>query len=126
MTSNRPYLIRAIYDWVVENGLTPHIVFNAGHPSAQLPQQYVSGGKLVVNIAPRAVSDLVLGNDLISFSARFQGRPMFVSAVPEAVLAIYARENGEGMVFPETDGGDDLGGSSSEPPAGKPSLKIVK
>ena len=131
MTSNRPYLIRAIYDWITENGMTPHMVIDAAHPSAQLPERYVADGRMVVNVASRAVNDLHLGNDLISFTARFQGQPIHLSMEPHAVLAVYARENGEGMVFPEVldeESDQQESADQHEEPSssGRPGLKLVK
>lgn len=100
MTSSRPYLIRALYDWIVDNAYTPHLIVDAEQPGVAVPRSYVRDGKIVLNVAPRAVSDLVLGNDAIVFSARFGGTPMAVSIPVAAVEGIYARENGQGMVFP--------------------------
>lgn len=132
MTSNRPYFIRAVYDWIADNDLTPYIVVDARHPDVDVPGQFIQEDKVVLNIAARAVQDLELGNDWISFGARFQGTPIKLMFPPDAVVAVYARENGEGMAFPEA-------GSSMDPPAGKerpsldpkttggrPSLHIVK
>lgn len=128
MTSSRPYLIRAIYQWIVDNGLTPYILVDASDESMVIPRQYVEDGKIVLNIAPMAVRNLTLGNDEISFSARFGGQPMDVAIPVSYVLATYARENGQGMMFqdeegkqpPPSSGGDDNKDS------GRPSLRVVK
>ncbi|WP_028373182.1 ClpXP protease specificity-enhancing factor [Legionella lansingensis] len=127
MTSNRPYLIRAIYDWIVDNELTPYILVNASYPGVQVPQEYVKGDRIVLNISPKACRGLHLENDRIIFTARFSGESMQIFIVPAAVLAIYAKENGQGMEF-----GEDL----NEPPppaktgtdskARKPALTLVK
>lgn len=104
MLSRRPYLIRAIYDWVLDNQLTPHILVAADAPGVHVPEQFVTeDGKITINISPSAVRDLSLDNDLIRFSARFSGRPFEVEVPPGAVLALYARENGQGMLFGEVE-----------------------
>lgn len=127
MTSNRPYLIRAIYEWLLDNELTPHLLVDANADGVEVPQEFVEDGRIVLNINPTAVGQLQLGNDLISFNARFGGRETSLLIPPDAVLGIYARENGRGMLFPEDefeDGGDD--DNPPEPPKGRPSLKVVK
>lgn len=130
MTSSRPYLIRALYEWIVDNGYTPHIVVNAHSEDVEVPQNYVNkDGQIVLNIAPRAVSALELGNKAITFSARFGGIPTEIYVPSYAVLGIYARENGQGMMFenepqqPEPDGKPPV-----DPGAGgrRPSLRVVK
>lgn len=136
MLSRRPYLIRAIYDWVLDNDLTPHILVAADAPGVQVPDQFVTEeGKITINISPSAVRGLSLGNDLIHFSARFSGSPFEVSLPPGAVLALYARENGQGMLFgeveepePPPDGGSDGDGdgSSGGEEKKRPHLKVVK
>ncbi len=101
MTSSRPYLIRAIYDWVVDNGMTPYLLVNADEQGVVVPVEHVQQGRIVLNVAPRAVSGLDVGNDLVSFRARFSGADMAISFPVAAVLAIYAQENGQGMAFTE-------------------------
>lgn len=127
MTSSRPYLIRALHEWIVDNNLTPHLLANAKHPDVVVPQQYAEDGKIVLNVSPGATNGMVLGNDYIEFAARFGGKSMNVMVPIDAVLAIYARENGQGMMFPEE--GDD-GGDEPSPPeksgTAKPKLKLVK
>ena len=103
MTSNRPYLIRAIHQWICDNGLTTHLVVDAGYPGAEVPQEFVRDGQIVLNISPSAVQALQVNNDLLSFSARFGGRPTDVFVPVSAVMGIYARENGQGMVFDAVD-----------------------
>lgn len=102
MTSSQPYLIRAIYDWIIDNDFTPYLLVNAENDYAMIPREYVEDGKIVLNINPSAISDLQLGNDYIMFNARFSGKAMEVSVPIAAVLAIYARENGQGMMFDES------------------------
>jgi stringent starvation protein B len=101
MTSNKPYLIRAIYDWIVDNNLTPYILVNAEYPGVEVPQEHVNNGKIVLNISPQACRGLHLENDKIVFTARFSGLTVQIFVVPGAVLAIYAKENGRGMEFGE-------------------------
>ncbi len=132
MTSSRPYLIRAMYDWIVDNGMTPHLLVNAEMEGVVVPRQYVDDGRIILNIAPAAVGSLSLGNDCIGFSARFGGAPMEVTLPVPAVMAIYARENGQGMMFSEGDeGGGGDGTSSDSRASGKPAssrshLKVIK
>ncbi|MFC3102413.1 ClpXP protease specificity-enhancing factor [Salinisphaera aquimarina] len=140
MSSRRPYLIRALYDWVLDNDLTPHLLVAADAEGVNVPRQFVTeDGKITVNISPGAVRALALENQLISFSARFSGQNYNVSLPPGAVLALYARENGEGMLFGEVeatptppDGGPGGAGAeasedSAEGAAKKRShLKVVK
>lgn len=101
MTSNRPYLLRAVHEWICDNGLTPYIVVDAARPGLKVPPQAVSDGRVVLNLAPRAVARLEIGNDAISFTARFGGVSHAVSVPVAAVQAIYARENGQGMLLAE-------------------------
>jgi stringent starvation protein B len=127
MTPLKPYLIRAIYDWILENQLTPHLLVDAEHPQAVLPMQFVQDGRIILNIRPQAVEALDLGNTDIEFNTRFSGKSTYVKAPIGAVLAIYAKENGKGMVFEPEE--YDL----NEPPPApkplkkeKPKLRIVK
>ena len=99
MTPNRPYLLRAFFDWIVDNQCTPHLVVNAYFPAVQVPTQFVQDGQIVLNISPSAVTQFAMDNQQLSFNARFGGQPMQVYVPMGAVLAIYARENGEGTVF---------------------------
>ena len=125
ISSNRPYLIRALYEWLVDNGLTPHLLVEAEQEDVVIPRQYIEDGRIVLNISPAAVQRLDLGNQMISFNARFGGKPMDVLIPPSAVLGIYARENGRGMLFPDDDAGpDDSPPTDGGPP--RPSLKVVK
>ncbi len=127
LTSTRPYLIRAIYEWIGDNGLTPHLIVNAEREDVKVPPQHVQEGKVVLNISPTAIKDLQLGNDWISFSARFGGVPFSPLFPPAAVVAIYAKENGKGMAFPEEE--PDSRPPSPEPMetgGKKPALRLVK
>ena len=130
MTPSRPYLIRALYDWIVENSCTPHLIVDAVQHGVEVPKSYVRDGKIVLNVAPRAVTGLVLGNEEIAFSARFGGTPMSVLIPVGAVEGIYARENGQGMVFPAEDSAPlpdpDNSGAGAPTPAGGPRLRVVK
>ena len=133
MTSNRPYFIRAMYDWIVDNDLTPYILVNAMYPGVEVPQEYVNEGRITLNISPKSCRGLHLENDKILLTARFAGIPTQLVLTPESVLAIYANENGRGMEF-----GEDYDGNGGPPPAppkpsaskikgsGKPALKLVK
>jgi len=99
MTSNKPYLIRALYDWIVDNNLTPYILVDADYPGIQVPLEHASEGRIILNISPNASRGLILENDKIVFTARFSGISFQVFLHPGAVLAIYAKENGRGMEF---------------------------
>ncbi|KEA53795.1 MULTISPECIES: ClpXP protease specificity-enhancing factor [Mangrovibacter] len=99
LSPRRPYLLRAFYDWLLDNQLTPHLVVDVTLPGVNVPMEYARDGQIVLNIAPRAVGNLELGNDEVQFNARFGGIPRTVSVPMSAVLAIYARENGAGTMF---------------------------
>ena len=99
MTPNRPYLLQAYYDWLMDNELTPHVVVDAYVPGTQVPQQYVKDGQIVLNITASAVGNLQIGHDFIEFNARFGGVPQQVLLPMASIVAIYARENGAGTVF---------------------------
>jgi len=118
MTSTRPYLVRAIHEWITDNQLTPYILVNAQMPAMKIPERYIENGKIILNISYRAVRELKLENDRINFSARFDGKPMNVNIPIQAVMAIYAKENGQGMVLDEHNG--------TPPPHEPPPEKIAK
>lgn len=99
MSPNRPYLLRAFYEWIVDNDCTPYLVVDASYPQVKVPQQFVQNGQIVLNVLPSAVSNMLLGNDTITFNARFSGQPFALYIPVKAVLAIYAKENGAGTVF---------------------------
>ncbi len=130
MTSSRPYMIRAIYEWIVDNDCTPYILVDAEYTGVQVPQQYVEEGQIVLNISPSAIVGLDVGNDEMGFRGRFGGVAQDVRVPVGAVKGIYARENGQGMLFDTSD-------ETLPPPSGpkpgekspkgvKPSLKVVK
>jgi stringent starvation protein B len=138
MTSTQPYLIRALYDWITDNGLTPYLFVNADYnDEIAVPRQFVEEGKIILNIQENAVQGLTLDNDWISFRARFSGNQFSVFIPVPAVLAIYAKENGQGMFFKPEEIQEDIKNTSNIdideatpsppiPPRGKPVLKLVK
>ncbi|WP_455206610.1 ClpXP protease specificity-enhancing factor [Kaarinaea lacus] len=132
MTSSRPYLLKAIYDWVVDNGLTPYLLVNANMENVIVPTEYVSNGKIILNVAPAAVNDLAIGNSEVHFNARFSGNPMYVCVPISAAMAIYAKENGRGMVFTDDDDlppgpdGDGAGTKKSKGNSKQPRLRVIK
>lgn len=144
MTPSRPYLLRAFFDWILDNDMTPHLLVNAALPHVQVPQQFVRDGQIVLNIAPQAVMAFNLDNDAITFSARFGGVPMQVYIPMAAVVAIHARENGVGTFFPpepayeawEATAGieshHELAAEDPSPdpepprPSGRPNLRVIK
>ncbi|GHC32350.1 stringent starvation protein B [Kushneria pakistanensis] len=99
MHSSRPYLIRALYQWLLDNDCTPYVVVDAERTGVVVPEQFVQNGQIVLNIGPGAVRELFMENDMVAFNARFGGQPMTVELPIDAIIAIYARENGVGMVF---------------------------
>lgn len=146
MTSQRPYILRALYEWVVDNGMTPHVLVDARVPGVRVPPHTVKDGQVVLNIAERAVARLEMDNDGLRFSARFGGVSQMVVVPMAAIIAIYARETGQGMALPpdlvvdddvQADGTPD--GATAiveqdaqapddvpEPPKRGPHLRIVK
>ena len=127
MTSQKPYLIRAIYEWLLDNQLTPYLLVNTLIDEVKVPEEYINEDKIVLNIAQDAVQHFQADNDWISFSARFSGRPMELFIPIDAIQGIYGKENNEGMFFTD----EDTPPSPTSPkkvPAVKerPSLKIVK
>lgn len=125
MTPLKPYLIRSVYEWIVDNNLTPHLLVNANTNKGNLPMDYIEDGKIVLNIRPQAIEALSLGNEFIEFNARFSGKPMTITASVNAVMAIYAKENGKGLVFDQENNDGHEPPPEQEPPS-KPSLRIVK
>lgn len=103
MKPTRPYLIRAFYEWIVDNDCTPYVVVNAVYKDVEVPQEYVENGQIILNISMDAVHELSLGNDSIDFMAKFHGITHTIHIPSQAVLAIYASENGKGMVFNDDD-----------------------
>lgn len=127
MTSPKPYLLRAYHAWLVDNDLTPYLVVDASRPGVQVPSEHVKDNQIVLDVSAPAVQGLVMDNEAVSFMARFGGRPFSISAPVPAVLAIYARENGQGMVFPEEPEDPTPPEQDPEPPTPKrPRLTRVK
>lgn len=125
MTPLKPYLIRSVYEWIVDNDLTPHLLVNAENNKGNLPINYVEDGKIVLNMRPQAIDALSLGNEFIEFNAKFNGKPMHIAASINAVMAIYAKENGKGLVFDqENNDGDET--PPEQPAPSKPTLRVVK
>ena len=128
----RPYLVRAFYDWIVDNGLTPHVLVNASMENVQVPQNYVKDDSIVLNLSPGAVHDWYMDNDAISFSARFNGSAFPIYLPMQAVMAIYARENQDGLSFHDAEyvqeGEDSPGASSSDDKteSAKPAISAVE
>lgn len=145
LPSNKPYLLRAIYDWIVDNDATPHIALFTENPDVLVPEQFVEDGKIVLNISPTAAEGLLIDNNGLSFSARFGGKPYNIYAPITAVLALYANENGEGLSFdlepfddtppenppPAIIDSVDIGSKKPNSPSNnkkskRPALKVVK
>lgn len=127
--STRPYLIRALHDWALDSGLTPQLAVDVTQAGVQVPAGYAKDGQIVLNVHPRAVHQLELGNDTITFFGRFGGNSEPVVVPVRAVLAIYARENGRGIQFPPEEGGTEPPPTPTpETPVPKkgPHLKVVK
>lgn len=128
MTSNKPYLIRAIYDWIVDNGFTPYLLIAVDKGGVEVPMEFARDGRIVFNISPTACRGLHLENERIIFTARFSGEAMQVVVIPQTVLAIYAKENGQGMEFPEEKGPfpPPTGDANKAKSHVKPKLSLVK
>ena len=128
----RPYLLRAMHQWMTDSGHTPHVIVDAERPGVEVPRAYVKEGKIVLNVSMNATQRLMLNNDLVEFDARFAGVVHHLSFPVNAVLGIYARETGEGMVFSEQDLGPEPPPTSPTTPQPeekenkRPQLKIVK
>lgn len=138
MLSSRPYLLRAVHEWIVDSGLTPHLLADADHADLAVPDSARQEGRVVLNISPSAVRDLIIDAELVTFVARFGGVSRAVSVPMAAVQAIYARENGRGMMFPDEDedaqdpdaGAAGPAASADEDAAARPrpgpNLRVVK
>lgn len=107
MLSSRPYLVRAINDWIVDSGLTPHLLVDADQPGLEVPESSIKDGRVVLNISPSAVRDLLIDDEMVTFVARFGGVSRAVIVPIGGVEAVYARENGRGMMFPVDEDDDD-------------------
>ena len=99
MLSSRPYIARALYEWLLDNDNTPYVVVDAMQDDVVVPRQFVQNGQIVLNIAPSAVRDLDISNEMVTFNASFSGEPMQVWVPMAALVAVYSKENGAGMVF---------------------------
>jgi len=134
MKPQRPYLLRALYEWIVDSGCTPHLLVDAERPGVAVPRSFVQDGRIVLNVAPRAVRGLDFHDAWVCFECRFGGAPMQVELPMASVLAIYARETGAGMAFEEDEGraGAEAGGHGDDGPPdgtggpGGPNLRVVK
>ncbi len=137
MNSQRPYLVRAIHEWICDNGETPVILVDVSHPGVRVPGAYVNDGRIVLNVSPQAADGLSIGNDKIAFSARFGGLPESVELPVAAVLAVYSRESQHGMLFAVGEDGeiassglDDDDGPDDDGPGGAPRdrshLRVIK
>ena len=142
MNSSRPYLVRALYEWIVDNDCTPHILVNAEYRAVQVPEGFATDGQIVLNVSPTAVRHLHMDNEAVSFEGRFSGVAHTLYVPVGDIMGIYARENGQGMVFDpevpsleddeldmEEEGLDDdqpPPGGQPPRPSGRPSLKVVK
>lgn len=147
ISSSRPYLIRAIYDWLKDNSLSPYVIINANFPGVEVPQQFIEDGQIVLNASPMAIRHLEIDNDFLQFDARFSGVTRHIVAPIPAVVAVYAVETGQGMMFNDDidnphgaamvepreleaphapDQGESTENAPTKPPKGKPNLTVVK
>ncbi|AOE50484.1 ClpXP protease specificity-enhancing factor [Kangiella sediminilitoris] len=141
-TPLQPYLLIAYYEWMVDNGWTPQVLVDCSYPEVDVPQQFANDGKIVLNIAPEAVANFELNHNYLSFSARFSGKSLNIYIPMNAIVAIYARENDQGIMFSpnmysdepaeepqqttDHDDGDGPDDEPPKPPKGRPNLKVVK
>lgn len=136
LSPTRPYMARAIYEWICDNQLTPYLLVDATQPYTSVPEQFVKDGQIVLNIAPHAVHQFQMSNDAVSFSARFGGVARDIYVPISALLGIYARENGQGLFFDPDEYAnvqmteDTLKSNTqdqveSETPKKKPSLRLL-
>ncbi len=131
--SRRPYLLRALHEWMTDSGFTPHIIVLAGAPGVEVPKAYVKDGKIVLNVSHSATQRLKIANEGVQFEARFAGVIQHVRFPINAVVGIYARETGEGMVFADGDGsgpeppnGPTSADDGTSTPSKRPQLTVVK
>ncbi len=135
--SARPYLLRALHEWMSDNGQTPHVIVDATAEGVSAPAEFVNEGRIVLNISWSATQNLQMDNDFVCFDARFSGAPFAVNFPVSAVQGIYSRESGQGMMFqdepdaakpPQTGiaDGDATVGDDNPPPRGRPGLRVVK
>lgn len=127
MSSNRPYLLRAMYEWINDNEMTPYLLVEAGDPGVRVPPSAIKDGRVVLSIAPRAVAQFQIGQDKVSFLARFGGVSCPIEVPVFAVLAVYAQENGQGMMFSNEDQPEPQPPAPDPEEAPKrPRLRVVK
>lgn len=127
MTSNRPYLVRALHEWISDNGLTPYLLVDAVVDQVRVPPGVAKDGRVVLNIAARAVTKFEISNDSVQFHARFSGVSQAVYVPMSAVLAVYAQENGQGMMFSaENSPTDPPPASPPEEAPKRPHLRVIK
>ncbi|MDA8645945.1 ClpXP protease specificity-enhancing factor [Porticoccaceae bacterium] len=135
MHSNRPYLVRAFFDWIVDNQCTPHVIVDASYDGVSVPLDFVKDGQIVLNIAPRAVSNFIMSHESVSFSTRFSGVPVDLYLPSLSIVGIYAQENGRGMMFEQDDDPppkpsktieQESSSASTSRKTSKPSLRIIK
>lgn len=144
MTPSKPYIMRALYEWIVDNDCTPYMLVAAEAPGVVVPEGFAEQGQLVLNLSPSAVRNFVMGNEAVSFEARFSGVPHQLFVPLYAVLAVYAQENGQGMFFEPEEPPEEFVDEADEPllaeqaadmeeetpppprPSGRPGLRIVK
>lgn len=131
MTSSKPYLIRGLYEWLLDNDATPYVLVDTGNDAVTIPQGIASDGKVVLNLSPGAIQNLEMTNEYLSFSARFNGVAQDVYCPIASVLAIYAKENGEGMMFAEDNqqeapASDEKEVTDKNKKSKRPGLKVVK
>ena len=129
MKSSRPYFLRALHEWIIDNRMTPHLMVDAAQPGVHVPQQHVKDGKIVLNIAPEAIQHLSMTNDWVSFDARFSGVAHRIRLPVMSINAIYAVENGRGMVFDHEEPSDNTSPPENTPPkqpGGRPSLRVIQ
>ena len=124
MDSLKPYYIRGIHQWAVDNGYTPHILVDATKPGVSVPDDYVKDGEIVLNFHPQAVASLEMGNEWLIFLARFAGRSFQVEIPIYAVRAAFARENGQGMTFPDVDA--DIAQLPISPPKSDMTQRVLR
>ncbi|HEY9037027.1 MAG TPA: ClpXP protease specificity-enhancing factor [Pseudomonadales bacterium] len=133
MNSSKPYLLRALHEWIVDNGCTPHILVDVTVAGVMVPPGYATDDRMVLNVSPTAVRHLVMDNSSVAFNARFGGSPYDIYVPMASILGVYARENGQGMVFDHelADESDADTDPDDEPPTpsgggGRPALRVVK
>ncbi|HZJ93824.1 MAG TPA: ClpXP protease specificity-enhancing factor [Thiopseudomonas sp.] len=123
MNSSRPYILRALHEWIVDNECTPHLLVDINHPQVKVPPGYAADGQIVLNTAPAAVRYFTVDNEAVSFEALFSGAPFSLYVPMDAILAIYARENGQGMFF---DSDSDALGEHEEMPEDQAETTLEK